>query len=71
MAEQPRDPILRAFDAMFACEQHQMDSARAEIRERGTYWAGGELYRLRRQVEYWRKQATDLQAKYEPAASRT
>lgn len=57
------DPIIRALNRMVQREFDEQDACRAEIKERGTYWAGREIWELRRQAAYWKKQAESLLAR--------
>lgn len=56
----PSDALHRAiigvFDAGFKRDAAERDLVRAEIKQRGTYWAGGEIWELRRQAASLRKQ---------------
>lgn len=45
------DPLIRALNQMMQREFDEQDACREEIKERGTYWAGREIWELRRQVK--------------------
>lgn len=45
-----RAPIIQALDNVIKREIAEADLVRAEIKTRGTHWAGGEIWRLRRLV---------------------
>lgn len=55
-ADKPRDVIIQAFDNVIKREIAEADAVRAEIKQKGTYWAGDEIWKLRRQVASLRKQ---------------
>ena len=42
--------IIAVFDEAFQRNIAEADEVRKEIAEKGTYWAGGEIWKLRRQV---------------------
>lgn len=46
-----RDLILEAFDNLIRREIAGAGEVREEIKRRGTYWAGDEIWKLRRQVK--------------------
>jgi hypothetical protein len=50
-----RDMIIEAFDNVIRREIAEADEVREEIKRRGTYWAGDEIWKLRRQVRALRK----------------
>jgi hypothetical protein len=54
------DPIIRALNRMMQREFDEQDACRSEIKERGTYWAGREIWELRRRAAYWQKQTESL-----------
>jgi hypothetical protein len=45
------DLILEAFDNLIRREIAGAGEVREEIKRRGTYWAGDEIWKLRRQVK--------------------
>jgi hypothetical protein len=51
-----RDTIIEAFKNVIKREVAEADEVREEIKRRGTYWAGDEIWQLRRQVKSLRKQ---------------
>ncbi len=57
------DPIIRVLNHIIQREFDEQDECREEIKQRGTYWAGREIWELRRQVAYWKKQTMELRAK--------
>lgn len=57
--------ILEALKNVIEREIAEADEVRNEIAQRGTYWAGGEIWKLRRQVTALRKRI----AQYEGDAS--
>lgn len=57
------DPIIRALNQIMQQEFDEQDACRAEIKERGTYWAGREIWELRRSVAYWKKETLACRAK--------
>jgi hypothetical protein len=48
--------IIGVFNEGFARDQREADEVREEIKRRGTYWAGDEIWKLRRQVASLQKQ---------------
>jgi hypothetical protein len=48
------DPIIRALNRIIQREFDEQYACREEIKQRGTYWAGRELWELRRQVKQLR-----------------
>lgn len=42
--------IIQAFDNVIKREIAEADEVRKEVANRGTYWAGDEIWKLRRQV---------------------
>jgi hypothetical protein len=51
-----KDLIIQAFDTVIQRELAEEAEVREEIKRRGTYWAGDEIWKLRRQVKAPRKQ---------------
>ena len=51
--------IVRAFDNVIKREIAEADELREEIKRRGTYWAGNEIWKLRRQAASLRKALTE------------
>jgi hypothetical protein len=47
--------IIQAFNNVIKQEIAEADEVRKEIAQRGTYWAGDEIWKLRRQVAALRK----------------
>jgi hypothetical protein len=60
------DPIIRAMNQIMQREFDEQDACREEIKQRGTYWAGLEIWKLRRDVVYWKKQTQELRSKRKP-----
>jgi hypothetical protein len=54
-----KDLVIQAFDAVIQREIAEADEVRAEIRRRGTYWAGDEIWKLRREVKALRKRLAE------------
>ena len=54
--------IVRAFDNVIKREIAEADELREEIKRRGTYWAGNEVWKLRRQVASLRKQLQEARS---------
>jgi hypothetical protein len=52
--------IIQAFNNVIKREIAEEDAVRAEIKQRGTYWAGSEIWKLRRQVATLRKRLQEL-----------
>jgi hypothetical protein len=42
--------IISAFDAVIKCDLESEAALREEIKQRGTWWAASEIFRLRRQL---------------------
>jgi ubiquinone biosynthesis protein UbiJ len=53
--------IVEAFDNVIKREIAEADAVRAEIKARGTYWAGDEIWTLRRQVAALRNRVAELE----------
>ncbi len=51
--------IIEAFNAVIKREIAEADEVRAEIKQRGTYWAANEIWKLRRQVVALRKRLAE------------
>jgi hypothetical protein len=51
--------IIGAFNEGFERDHREQDAVRAEIKQRGTYWAGTEIWDLRRRVASLRKQLAE------------
>jgi len=49
------DPIVKLFDMAIRQSFAEEDKVRAEIKQKGTYWAAGEIYKLRRRVEMFER----------------
>jgi ubiquinone biosynthesis protein UbiJ len=56
-----RAPIIQALDNVIKREIAEADAVRAEIKTRGTYWAGDEIWKLRRQVAALRARVVELE----------
>ncbi|MDA9398567.1 hypothetical protein [Bradyrhizobium sp. CCBAU 45389] len=56
-----RDLIIEAFDGVIRREIAEADDVRKEIAQRGAYWAGDEIWKLRRQVAAPRKRIAELE----------
>jgi hypothetical protein len=54
--------IVEALKNVLDCEADERALVRDEIKQRGTYWAGEEIWKLRRQVRSLRKQLSDREA---------
>jgi hypothetical protein len=54
--------IMDAFNRVIDREIAEANEVREEIKRRGTYWAGGEIWKLRRQVASLRRQLTEERA---------
>ncbi|MGY2920543.1 Mg2+ and Co2+ transporter CorA [Bradyrhizobium sp. USDA 3262] len=58
-----RDPlgelIMEAFNNVIQRELAEEDAVRDEIKQRGTYWAASEIWKLRRQVASLRRAAKE------------
>ena len=53
------DLIVEAFNNLIKREIGEADEVREEIKRRGTYWAGDEIWKLRRQVAALRKRLSE------------
>jgi ubiquinone biosynthesis protein UbiJ len=53
--------IIDAFNNVIKREIAEADEVRAEIKQRGTYWAGDEIWKLRRQVASLRKRLAEYE----------
>ena len=51
--------IVDAFKAVIDREIAEANEVRDEIKRRGTYWAGEEIWKLRRQVAALRKRVAE------------
>lgn len=51
-----RDLIIEAFNNVIRREMDEEALVRDEIKQRGTWWAGSEIWKLRRQVQSLRKE---------------
>ncbi|MGC0320841.1 ubiquinone biosynthesis protein UbiJ [Bradyrhizobium sp. USDA 326] len=56
-----RDLIIEAFDSVIRREIAEANDVRKEIAQRGAYWAGDEIWKLRRQVATLRKRIAELE----------
>ena len=56
-----KDLIIQAFDAVIERELEQEAEVREEIKQRGTYWAAAEIFKLRRQVRSLRQSIRERQ----------
>ena len=54
-----KDLIVQSFDNIIKREIAEADEVREEIKRRGTYWAGDEIWKLRRQVAALRKRLSE------------
>jgi hypothetical protein len=54
-----RDLILETFDNVIKREIAEADAVREEMKRRGTYWAGDEVWKLRRQVKALRERLSE------------
>lgn len=54
--------IMDAFKRVIDREIAEANEVREEIKRRGTYWAGDEIWKLRRQVASLRKQLDEERA---------
>ena len=53
------DLIVEAFNNLIKREIGEADEVREEIKRRGTYWAGDEIWKLRREVKALRKRLSE------------
>jgi hypothetical protein len=53
--------IIDAFNAVIDREIAEANEVREEIKRRGTYWAGDEIWKLRRQVASLRKRLAEAE----------
>lgn len=51
-----KDLIIQAFNNAIKQEIAEENLVRDEIKQKGTYWAGSEIWKLRRQIASLRKQ---------------
>lgn len=51
MNDKLHELIIGVFNEGFERDRAAADAVRAEIKQRGTYWAGTEIWELRRQVK--------------------
>lgn len=52
--------IINAFNNVIAREMAEEAEVRQEIKQKGTYWAAGEIWKLRRQVAaLWKSQTNE------------
>lgn len=58
MAETLHDLIVRVLDEGFARDQQEEALIRDEIKRCGTFWAGHEIWQLRRQVKSLQERLT-------------
>ncbi|MBB4383128.1 hypothetical protein [Bradyrhizobium sp. SBR1B] len=56
-----RNLIIEALDNVIRREIAEADDVRKEIAQRGAYWAGDEIWKLRRQVAALRKRIAELE----------
>lgn len=56
-----KDPVTHAFENIFKQEIAEADEVRKEIAERGTYWAGDQIWSLRRTVAALRARLAKLE----------
>jgi hypothetical protein len=54
-----KDLIIQAFNNVIDRELAEEAEVSEEIRQRGTYWAAGEIWKLRRQVASLRKRLSE------------
>jgi len=54
-----KDLIIRAFDNVIKREIAEADEGARGDQRRGTYWAGDEIWKLRRQVKALRKRLSE------------
>lgn len=52
--------IIGVFNEGFERDRVERDKIREEIKQRGTYWAGSEIWELRRTVVSLRKRLTEV-----------
>jgi hypothetical protein len=50
MGDKLHELIIGVFNEGFKREAVERDTVRQEIKDRGTYWAGGEIWQLRRRI---------------------
>jgi hypothetical protein len=56
MSDALHNLIISVFNEGFERDRAAADQVRTEIKARGTYWAGDEIWKLRRQVKSLREQ---------------
>ncbi len=61
MADHLHDLIIKVFDEGFARDRAEADEIRNEIKTKGTYWAGGEIWKLRRLVASLRRRLAEME----------
>jgi len=54
------EAFVAAFKNVIDREIAEENEVREEIKRRGTYWAGSEIWKLRRQVAALRRRITEL-----------
>lgn len=62
MSDRLHELIIGAFNEGFERDQRETDAVRQEIKQRGTYWAGGEIWQLRKTVASLRKRLAEAEA---------
>lgn len=62
MSDRLHDIIIGVFNEGFARDQAEANAVRTEIKQRGTYWAGGEIWQLRKTVASLRKRLVAAEA---------
>lgn len=65
MTDPSGDPLLqgimRAFENVIKREIAEADEVRQEIKTKGTYWAGDEIWKLRRRVAFLQKRLAEIE----------
>jgi hypothetical protein len=61
MADVLHEIIIGALDRVIKREIAEANEVRGEIAQRGTYWAGDEIWRLRRQVAALRRRLAEFE----------
>lgn len=63
MSDRLHNLIISVLNEGFERDRAAADAVRAEIKQRGTYWAGNEIWELRRQVASLRKRLAESEGK--------
>lgn len=63
MTDHLHNLIMKVMNEGIARDLAEADKVREEIKQRGTYWAGSEIWGLRRQVASLRKRIAEMEEK--------